>query len=295
MLGKLLKYDFKALNRVMLPLQGSVLLAGVVACLSLNFFFRSLSNSASVYLAGGSSVSSPNMLPLQEMVNTASVMLAVLFLVMVFASYWVTLFLIGRHFYKNLLRDEGYLSFTLPVTVNKSILSKTIAGSVWLFVNVLILCFVVVLLSLVGFSTEGIVNIWVAEGYLDVLAELSNVPGMVLIFEIIVFAVVATVFCVLQVYVSLAVGAVIARTHKVLAGIGIYVAIYTVMQIITSFLYVGLSVGGADLYERIYYADYSWFYAAQVALLPPLIIFIALSFVFFLLSKHLLKTRLNLD
>ena len=34
-------------------------------------------------------------------------------------------------FYKNLLCDEGYLSFTLPVTPSQHILSKLIVASIW--------------------------------------------------------------------------------------------------------------------------------------------------------------------
>ena len=292
MLGKLLKYDFKALARVMLPLQGGVLLAGILGCFLVNFTYRSISNNL---MYSYSSYRGPAA-PIEEVSGAVMGMLAVLFFSLVFASFFVTLFLVARHFYKNFLRDEGYLTFTLPVTTTQNLLSKTIAGFVWLIINATILVIVAVLLSLVGFADYGLVNAGVVEVYGEMFSELSNGPGLVLLIELIVIALVGTTYSILQVYVSLIIGASIAKSYKLLAGIGIYVAISTVMQGFVSFIVFFFAAtfasGSSSFYSM---SEFSWFYEMQPFLLPSLIVSCVCSVVFFLVGKHLLNTKLNLE
>ena len=291
MLGKLLSCDFKAFGRVMLPLQGGVLLAGIAGCFMVNFSYKSISNSLS---SSYYSSSSQAVLPLEEMLNATMTMLSGLFFAVVFASFWVTLFLVARHFYKSFLKDEGYLAFTLPVTTNQHVLSKVIAGFIWVLINALILCFTIVLLTLVGFTDSGIFNREVLGYYGDLFRELSNAPGVVLIIQAILLGILFVLCNVLQIYASLVVGATIARTHKVLAAIGIYIAFSFVMNTIMTFTSIGSSIV-FEMSNYVMNSDYSWFYALQPVILPMLLFYVVVVVVFFILSKYLLKNRLNLD
>ena len=51
----------------------------------------------------------------------------------------MTLVLMIQRFYKNYLTDEGYLMFTLPVSVHSMIFSKLIVAIVWIILTVLVM------------------------------------------------------------------------------------------------------------------------------------------------------------
>ncbi|MDR2035250.1 MAG: hypothetical protein LBP91_01035 [Coriobacteriales bacterium] len=285
MLGKLLKYDFRALSRVMLPLQGGVILASIMGILLIKFAIMSLS-STSNYTSQ----------PLEELLSAISLVFALLTIAMVFASYWVTLLLVGRHYYQSLLRDEGYLTLTLPVPVSSHLLSKTLAGSAWLFVNAIIIGLATVTLLFVSFSDTGLLS-YINFGSLSDLAhDASTLPAMMTLFEVLCYGVVAILAAALQIYVALTVGAVIAKTHKVLAGIGIYVAISVVMQIVTSLLAFILAYFVFNASPSFYsVSQFPWVYETQKLVLPGLIVLSAVSVASYFYSRYLLRTKLNLD
>ena len=293
MLGKLLKYDFKALNRVMLPLQGATLVAGMLGCFFVNFSFRSLATNITQTLSQSPSYSTSS---LEQMLYLCSSLLAGLFLSVVFASSWVTLFLIARHFYNNFLKDEGYLTFTLPVTTNQNLLSKTIVGGVWTLINLVVLSLVMVVLTLVGFSTEGLISEDVLKVYGEIFSVFGATQGTVLIVESIAVCLIGAVFSVLMVYVSLVIGASIARTYKALAGVGIYVGISFVIQILLSAVYIVVvfCMASGTTTSSVLSPDY-FFNMMQMLLLPILVIYAICPVVFHLVSKHLLSNKLNLD
>ncbi len=154
MLGKLLKYDFKALSRVMFPLQGGTLLAVLIGVILVRLTVDSIISSTSYYSPYSSAVAYDGLF------FGITSMLAALFGAVIFASSWVTLFFIGRHFFQSFLRDEGYLSFTLPVTTTQNLLSKTIAGATWILVNGAILLIGMLLLFVMGIpgNEPGLIN-----------------------------------------------------------------------------------------------------------------------------------------
>jgi len=289
MLGKLFKYDFKALNRTMLPLQGGVLLAGVVGSLLVRLGFSSINTSVNTALSPYASAA----FPIESLLLLVSTLLSFVFYTAIIASYWVTLFLVARHFYQSMLKDEGYLSMTLPVTVGQSLLSKTFAGSLWLLINQAILIISFFLFIVVGFASVGPISPPVVETFQEIGGEISNVPGVILMIELIALSLLTVVHAVTQINTSLTIGASLAQTHKVLAAIGIFVAINMGMQTIMSILMfiVGTAVDNSNLV----YSQYDWFYIMQAFILPPLIIFAALAVIYFFVSRHLLQTKLNLE
>lgn len=285
MLGKLLKYDFKALNRVMVPLQLGVLIAGVLGSFLLKFTI--LNTTEVIYQNYGSD---PSRLP--ALLSMAASLLMALFFAAVFASFWVSLFLVARHFYKSSLRDEGYLTFTLPVSANKVLLSKTISGCVWLIINQILLAALVLFMLLVGLSESR--EFMSAEGIEAIgrlLSEINRPWEYTFVFELLFFALLMVIVYVLQLYFSLIWGSVLARTHKVLAAIGLYVVCAIIMQTVLSFI---LATAGVFLIDGSF-TEYNWAISLQALVIPTLICYIGFAIAFYLLSKYLLKNKLNLD
>lgn len=290
MLAKLLRYDFKALNRIMVPLQLGVLIAGILGSFLLKFSIHGLTDAISAsYNSFNSGLST-----LQSIINTTTSMLTSLFFAAVFASFWITLFLIARHLYKSFLKDEGYLTFTLPVSTHQLLLSKTISGFVWLFVNLVLLTGIFVFMSLVGFSESSeFVSSQGLRFYRDILLQVSNAQGFVFILEVCLFAIIMAVQLVLQLYFSLILGGVVAKTYKVFAGIGFYIASSIVMQTVLSFV---LALGLVLILDSSYMLnETNWVSYLQPIIVPALIAYAAFAITFYLVSNYMLKNKLNLE
>ena len=89
MLGKLLKYEFKATGRLLTPLYAAILIASFVGGFGLDQLV---------------------------MTELASVIFLMVYTGLFIALFVMTLILIIQRFNHNLLKEEGYLMFTLPVT-----------------------------------------------------------------------------------------------------------------------------------------------------------------------------------
>ena len=122
MLGKLIKHEFFATGRRLLPLCLVSLILGALA---------NLGNQAQ--LSGATGVA-----------EFWSVLIQGLFFVALFAVVIGGFILLVQRFYANLLTDEGYLMFALPVSPHHLVLAKLITAVVWSLIITL-----VVFLSLV--------------------------------------------------------------------------------------------------------------------------------------------------
>ena len=117
MLKKLLKYEFYATGRYLLPLLAVLIAASAAAGLSIRVLGTpDAGRAASVFAA----------------------IFVVLFFLSVMALAAVTVVVIVYRFYKNLLGSEGYLMHTLPVTEAQLVGSKLISSAVWLLASAVV-------------------------------------------------------------------------------------------------------------------------------------------------------------
>ena len=109
MLRKLMKHELRATGRVMGPLLLLVLVAAV-----------------------GGNVSTYRLLETGSgMLNTLGVLLLMGYTIAFVASGVMAFVLMVQRFYQNLLRDEGYLTMTLPVSVHEHIWAKLLVSLIW--------------------------------------------------------------------------------------------------------------------------------------------------------------------
>ena len=111
MLSKLLRHEFRATGRIMLPVYALLL----VSCGGCTLFGRLLGRY-----------------PESTVLSVVQTVFATLFGVTTFGMLLLTLVLMVYRFYKNLMTDEGYLMFTLPVSRSQLIWSKLLVALVWL-------------------------------------------------------------------------------------------------------------------------------------------------------------------
>lgn len=110
MVIKLWKHELRATARVMLPLCGGVLLAGVTARLA------------------GALLTRPG---LPESLGLLLGLVYVLFFLGLAALYFAPLVLMVLRFRTNLLGDEGYLMMMLPASVHSHLWAKLLTALVW--------------------------------------------------------------------------------------------------------------------------------------------------------------------
>ncbi len=119
MLGKLLKQDFRATARIMLPLYAAVPVLGLFT----NLITHLCENQTGF------------------LINAIGMLVSLVFMLALIAAGVATVVLMVLRFYRNLMTDEGSLMFTLPVSTTELIFSKLIVSVVWflgtLGVNVL--------------------------------------------------------------------------------------------------------------------------------------------------------------
>lgn len=197
MLGKLMKYEFKATARIFLPLFAAMLAVAAISKLTL-----------------GLQLQTPHIISL-----ALSVMLMV-------GAFVITLILMVQRFYKNFMSDEGSLMFTLPVGTGRLIWSKLIVAAVWTVV-----CTVAVFLAIMIMAFSG--NEW--RQLVLAIRELG-LPSLDMTFFILEFAVLVLASLltgILTVYASLALS-MFANNHRIAISFGFYIALNTLMQILIS-------------------------------------------------------------
>lgn len=202
MLGKLLKYEFKATSRMFLPLYGALVVFAII-----NRIFLAINAEDFAY-------GLPAGIAMTVYVFIIVAIIALTFLVMI------------QRFYKNLLGDEGYLMFTLPVAPSMHITSKMIASIVWSIVSgivtVLSVLIIVPNFNLFLFMQQ-LMHAFIST------SQMYGANIALWFIEAVLSVILTTAAGVLIVYLCIAVGN-LAKKHKILTAFGCYIAITTVVQ-----------------------------------------------------------------
>ncbi|MDA3731077.1 ABC transporter permease [Niameybacter massiliensis] len=185
MLGKLMKYEFKATGRTFLPLYGAIL---VVALLN-RFLGR---NTQGVF----------------EELNKVGDFTVVALVALFIALGVITIVATIQRFQKNLLSDEGYLMFTLPVKTRSLILSKMIVAIVWIILSGLvgIAAFGILFISK-EFITElmPLLSEFMSEAIYLLQEEVGRVSILVIV-QFIVAGFLSYIQFIVSIYLALAIG-----------------------------------------------------------------------------------------
>ena len=208
MLGKLMKHEFRATARIMLPVMGAMVALALLANLSIRGLAGNLSDV--------------------PMLRILFVLIIIFFGVAVVATAVMSLVIMVSRFYRNLLKDEGYLMFTLPVSVHELIWSKLIVSLVW-FLGTGLLIFLVMTLMALNLSHTNLQMILEQfPSWSEILGWLdeAGVRGQVITFLVqIVLGTLIGIFAVcLHFYGAMALGHMFSK-DKVLLSIVFFVGI----------------------------------------------------------------------
>lgn len=267
MLAKLLKYDFAALSRVLVPVHVAAVLVGfaAAACFLLigpvEGFYSSYGTSNPLAYA---------LMPLGGMCLFA-----------LGAAPVATFVVIVRRWYANLLTDEGYLTLTLPVSANAQVASKTIAGFVWMMVD-LVVVFLLLVLSATIMTGSLTSLFWSLGGPYDLAFSFANNVLSI------VAGTAQVLLALLMAYAAFTLGSVLAARHRVAAGVGLFLGISWLVGSVSAVVSTFFSFAR---YEA--YGVYSSLYGLASTTLA-LVCSLAAAAALYALCVHLLKTKVDL-
>lgn len=270
MLRKLIKHEFRATARIMGPLY----LVLLVAALGANISTRGILKTP------------------YPVLNILGALLVMAFVVAILAVCVVSFLLMVQRFYKNLLRDEGYLMFTLPASVHQQVWSKLIVSSVWFIVTgvAVMLSFMVMALD-VSFL-EGAVQV-MGQLFQDITTYYT-INGTVFLLELLALAFVGCIGFCLQFYAALAIGHSFSN-HKFAWSVGFFFILQFASQLVGSLLLLSLDtpfinglLGSLDF--RV--SGMAAVHMGMGILIAACVVYAA---VFYGITTYFLKNRLNLE
>lgn len=224
--------------------------------------------------------------------RTSGMMVSVLlFLTLAIVAYaiGVQIFLIVR-FYKNKFSNEGYLTFTLPVSCEHIFLSAAVNMAIWTVISgvVTALCLAIV----IGGSTTGLVDgymwryLW--NGIIDVFEHNAQTIGIAYWPLLILNAIAGLFSGPVLVMTAFTLGAVIAKRRKVLVSLCMIYLICMAVSIVSAIFVnmvdaamIGAAGDAQTLMEQIsYYIE----------------VFLQIATIIggYILSVWLMKNKLNL-
>lgn len=260
MLGKLLKHEFQATGRLLLPLYGILFLAALLSGIINRF------HNANTIMNIATALS-----------NTAYIFSIVLIGAAVFV-------LMIYRFYKNLLGDEGYLMFTLPVNIHQLILSKLITSLFWI---ITVVCFVLASLYFVFIPHVPMSQIiHVFQTALD---------GELQLIELLPFLLASLLSNILMIFASIAIGQLFSKS-KLLSSFIAYICLYGIMQVVL-LVFIGIILAASTSFFTTSNSPEDFIPLMQFKILSrvflPLILLGGGSL--YLVTSQILKKRLNLE
>jgi hypothetical protein len=204
MLGKVMKYEFRASGRLLWPLFGlSIAVSGLMRLLLL----------VAPYIWS----------PLASAIEGVATLLGVLLPIAVFALAFIY---VAARFYQSTVTDEAYLTFTLPVSANTHICARLIVSIVYTLMAGVV-TFICAFIMLLPYSVQAIDMLFsFSQAYVTTGTWLAAL-GLFLAFVL-----VALINSFLHLYASMGIGAQFGR-NKVIAGVVTYFALSAVSGIVT--------------------------------------------------------------
>lgn len=264
MLGKLLKHEWKSTWKIGAILLGCLAAITLVGCISLRmpFIYNAMSGETGMRFG---------FLDFMGMISLVLYILA-----LVGASYALIIYL-GVHFYRSMYTDEGYLTHTLPVTVNQILISKILNGVLWtLLIGISIIASVVILgctaLCLYMNETPAGVAAFFADIFLSLVSEMPpELTGDLthMTISCIIMLILSPLSSIIVLYGSITLGQLFTK-HRGLMAIVCYILVCIVNSILGTVIampmslrymveagrYQDGSIAGASYLLRFYASSY---------------------------------------
>lgn len=272
MLGKLIKHEFHAVSRLLLPLHLALILITLVGRFYVQFAMDHMDYRFSL-------------------IHVSLIMFYVLALFAIFVLTYVYLYILRPH--KNWFSDEGYLIHTLPVTAAAHIWSKLIVAMCWVLLDSFLLALSIFLMVV----NPQVLNSW--PEFMDMLREMvTSTTGMDYVIGTVAYVVnllITFARGLLICYMCLAIGHSFNQ-YKLLISIGIYIGVSLGMSLITTIAAVLFSIpfGGYGSLSMFFISTDYTSVSQQMTWFDTVFSLVVAAAAFFV-TNYFLTKRLNLE
>lgn len=275
MLRKLMKYELKATARVFLLLYGTVLALGL---LNKFFFMIDIFNRN---------------LPFPVELTAGFTMLMYFFVIG--AIFVMTLIITIQRFYKNLLGDEGYLMFTLPVQPWQHIVSKMTVAVIWFIVSVFVTIFSGLM---IGVSFDMLAELpGIFSKVMEEFQEWFSFHWIFFFLEFLVLCLAGLCSSILMIYASMSAGHLFQK-HRLVGSFAAFLVFNFLMQLASGFFFVFLDAIGHknwELFHHLSLFDSNSFMPLHIGMLILIIWPLIIAIAYFIFTNYILNRKLNLE
>ena len=270
MLMKLIRHEFRATGRIM----GLLFLVLLATSVGANISTQLLTNSDLALLR-----------ILGALVISAYVMAVI-------GVCFVCFFLMLQRFYRNLLGDEGYVMFTLPVSVHQHVWSKLIVTSVWYIATgaAVMLSFLILgyRVGLVSDILRGLAQIF--QG----ITAYYALNGTAIVLELLVLAFLGCVSFALQFYAAMAVGHSFSA-HKIIWSVVFFFVFQFAGQMLGALGILLLDESPIHHFLMDLDLQISGMTGIHIGIALVAVVCAVYGAVYYAITVYFLKNRLNLD
>jgi len=264
MLGKLMKYEWKATWKFMTLANLMIVIMTILADITVKLDLFSYDK--------------------EDVLQFIALMMMMTYILSMFAMViGVAIFLIYR-FYTSTYSDQGYLLHTLPVDKHHIIIAKVLVSALWIIVSELVMYLSIIVLvaangelfETLSDSMDTIVSM--------TISETVEVKGLAVVMSLIAFL--FGLFArLLKVTACISLGQLSAN-HKILLSVVYYFGIYIVQKIFSGFyfVFIGLFYSKGNYMGDMYFGWESMLLSG-----------ILYSVVFYLITWYVMDRKLNLE
>jgi len=281
MLLKVFKHDFKTCARYEVPILFGLLGATVLGIIDIFLISLSVSDFALIGTLEG----------VGAMLGSLGLMFVI---IAISAAASVMLFMVYYRFYKSMITDEAYLTLTLPVKPHALILGKLLSAVVWYAISMVAIAasLVLILLSAGMIFAEEVYEIIeffkMFGGYFGELIDILELDAGTAILSVL-GTVVGAVSGLIQIFFSILFAGSLVKKHKALCAVGMVLGINLVVNSITQTILQVMNFGSLML-ELSSFGVYM-----NIQLVVQLVLQLVLGVVFYFLSCHFIKHKVNLE
>lgn len=278
MFKKSLKYEMKASSRVLIPLFISVLAMSALVAVGLaglNAFDELAKENETVAIVA------ENILGF----------MVVAFVALIVASSITVFVLMVRRFYTSFFTDEGYLTFTLPVTVDCHLGVKTVAMMIWYAIND-----VVILLScgIFAFGVFVLVpdSFTVDPEMINMVVEsvTENFGGTV--WSTVLMSAVSGLASYFLLFLAISIGCMLTKKHRFITCAVCYFVANSIVGNITSLVTTLVTVS-FNAMGNLSASDVDLMY--MTIMLITTVVYAVLGVGCYFGTRYILKNKVNLD
>ncbi len=261
MLGKLLKYDFKAMLKTILPLW--------IVAIAVSVFFGIF-----------------NKMEIESDIARAT-LTAVLFAVFV-AIIVINVMLVIQRFWNGLLKDEGYLMFTIPTSPRMLILSKAISATVISIITGIV-AYICVMIIMVLYMVDF--NDSVFSDMVNILTNLSGKEILTVLLFVLAM-IVGAIERIYEFYAAMSLGQ-LGNKNRFLASVGFFLVINIVISMVTNT--ISSVFGMTSVWGEMMSGDLLTLNTFNSIVGVSIIFGIIVTIILHIMTEYMLTKRLNLE